>query len=112
MSTHSLIGILFDDNIEYVYCHFDGYPEHVLPILSQNFAKSDEAFELVSLGNLSGIGADDVVAYHRDRGEGWEANQPVQGASMEEFKCAMERLYARHGYLFDCSKKEWLHSKR
>ena len=111
MSTHSLIGILFDENIEYVYCHFDGNPEHMLPILTQNYAKSIEAFELVSLGNLSGIGTDGAVAYHRDRGESWSHNQPEQGASMDEFKAAMTRLYAEPGYLFDRDKKEWLHVK-
>ena len=112
MSTHSLIGILFDDNIEYVYCHFDGYPEHMLPILRQNYGDSTQAFELVSLGNLSSIGSESVVAYHRDRGESWDNNKPVQGASMEEFKTDMERLYADHGYIFDCGKNEWRHVRR
>ncbi|MCF6199923.1 MAG: hypothetical protein L3J67_11125 [Hyphomicrobiaceae bacterium] len=112
MSTHSLIGILFDDNIEYVYCHFDGYPEHMLPILTQKYANNTKAFELVSLGNLSYISQEGAEAFHIDQGEGWEGNQPVQGASMGEFKSDMERLYADHGYLFDCQKKQWLHIKR
>ena len=113
MSTHSRIGILFDGNIEHVYCHFDGYPEHMLPVLNKNYCNDTEAFALVSLGNLSCIDMDPdkTEAYHKDRGEDWDKNEPIQGDSMNEFKQAMSDEYAQHGYLFDCNKHKWIHVK-
>ena len=72
-----------------IYCHWDGYPEYILPILNENYNTDKKVIELMSLGNLSSLGAkvkpdegekhsfnspaDNVtVAYHRDRGEGLE----------------------------------------
>lgn len=68
------------------YCHFDGYPSNMLPLLNENYNTIEKVKELISLGNLSYLGkrvkpsedenhsynspvSDVTVAYHRDRGE-------------------------------------------
>lgn len=39
MSTNSRIGILHEDGTtETIYCHWDGYPEHQMPILTKHLS--------------------------------------------------------------------------
>jgi hypothetical protein len=69
-----------------IYCHWDGYPEHMLPTLNDNYNTDEKVSELMALGNLSFLDAkvkpDEgqehsfdkpaegvTIAYHRDRGE-------------------------------------------
>ena len=83
MSTRSNIGIRnTDGTIEYIYCHFDGYPEHNGEILTQYYTNDNRVKELLKLGDLSVLGKfigekqdfdnrikDYCLAYGRDRGE-------------------------------------------
>lgn len=87
MSTRSMIGILQPSGaVRAVYCHSDGYPEHVGAILASHYATSARAAALVALGDLSqlhpkiappagashrfGAAAPGVcIAYGRDRGD-------------------------------------------
>lgn len=87
MSTRSIIGVRkADGSIHTIYCHFDGYPSHQLPILA-HYPTQKDAEALVALGGLSVLGeeigqkhewakhhllpeaAKWCCAYHRDRGE-------------------------------------------
>lgn len=89
MSTRSLIGrLLPNGNVEYVYCHSDGYPSHNGRILNTYYSDPAKVAELMALGDLSSLGANIGVttdfntrdfdtpeakrqcyAYGRDRGE-------------------------------------------
>lgn len=97
MATRSYIGIYNSDTdtVEYIYCHFDGFLDHVGRILVNYYTDPERARQLIALGSISSIGADptvqpavsdngypyvvvtsnaqdvpvEVVAYHRDRGE-------------------------------------------
>jgi hypothetical protein len=87
MATRSYIGIRnSDDSVEYIYCHFDGYPSHNGAILTQHYTSLDKVKELIALGDLSILGAEIgekhdfndkntslfknwCLAYGRDRGE-------------------------------------------
>ena len=68
------------------YCHWDGYPSNMGPLLKENYNTTEKVRELLELGALSYLApkvkpepgerhsfdrpAPDVtVAYHRDRGE-------------------------------------------
>jgi len=68
------------------YCHYDGYPSYMLPILKENYNTPEKVTELLELGALSILAprvkpepeevhtfenqvGDITVAYHRDRGE-------------------------------------------
>ena len=60
MSTRSYIAIqkpeashLPGDLYEAVYCHFDGYPEHVGAILENNYTTRDKVQQLISRGDMS-----------------------------------------------------------
>ena len=83
MSTRSNIGIRnTDGTVEYIYCHFDGYPEYNGKILTQYYINVNRVKELLKLGDLSVLGKfigekqdfdnrakDSCLAYGRDRGE-------------------------------------------
>ena len=83
MATRSYIGIRnADASVDYIYCHFDGYPEHNGKILTEHYSNINRINELLNLGDLSVLGQfigekmdfdkrvrDTCLAYGRDRGE-------------------------------------------
>lgn len=83
MSTRSNIGVRnLDGTIEYIYCHYDGYPEYNGKILAEYYTNINRVKELLKLGDLSVLGKfigekqdfdnrvkDCCLAYGRDRGE-------------------------------------------
>lgn len=86
MATRSYIGKLNPDNtVSYIYCHYDGYPEHNGVILQEHYSTPFKVDQLLALGDLSVLGEVigekqdfDVystrnnnwcLAYGRDRGE-------------------------------------------
>jgi hypothetical protein len=106
MSTNSVIIIQEKTGrgLASIYCHWDGYPSHHLPILVAHYGTYEKVLALVALGGLSSLdeqvspstepGAtysmDGVtVAYHRDRGEDLEI---MTYASLAEH-CTQEYAY-------------------
>jgi hypothetical protein len=86
MSTRSHIGKKLEDGtIKYIYCHFDGYPEHNGKILKEHYTNEAKIDALLELGDISILGPeigeeqdfdrrethhkDWCLAYGRDRGE-------------------------------------------
>jgi hypothetical protein len=83
MATRSYIGVRNTDaSVDYIYCHFDGYPEHNGKILTEYYSNINRVNELLKLGDLSILGQfigekmdfdkriqDTCLAYGRDRGE-------------------------------------------
>lgn len=83
MATRSNIGILNQDGtVSYIYCHFDGYPEHNGSILNKHYTTEGKVRMLMDLGDISVLGENigekqdfnnrvkgTCLAYHRDRGE-------------------------------------------
>jgi len=85
MSTRSTINVkMTNADIKSIYCHFDGYPDHHVPILLNHYDSQVKAEELIALGDLSSLGESMekpeghdwknpvdgyCVAYDRDRGE-------------------------------------------
>jgi len=54
MATRSYIGIRnLDASVDYIYCHFDGYPSHNGAILTQHYNTYDKVKKLLELGDLS-----------------------------------------------------------
>jgi hypothetical protein len=97
MSTNSRLRMVLPSGkaLKPIYCHWDGYPEHHLPILREHYNTVEKAEELLSLGNISVLAPkvkpdpgmehsfenpirdltgrmDVTIAYHRDRGENLE----------------------------------------
>jgi hypothetical protein len=83
MATRSYIGVRNTDaSVDYIYCHFDGYPDHNGAILREHYSNINRVNELLNLGDLSVLGKfigekmdfnkrvqDTCLAYGRDRGE-------------------------------------------
>jgi hypothetical protein len=83
MAIRSYIGVRNTDaSVNYIYCHFDGYPEHNGQILTEHYNNSNRVNELMKLGDLSVLGkfigekqdfdkriVGNCLAYGRDRGE-------------------------------------------
>jgi hypothetical protein len=89
MATRSAIGIKHGDRIKSIYAHWDGYIEHTGAILHVYYQDSIKVNKLISMGDMSNIGADigekhdfdkpaeympdgtaeQCTFYNRDRGE-------------------------------------------
>ena len=84
MSTHAAIITKTENGYAGIYCHNDGYPEHVGRILKEHYTDPKKVAELIALGDISSLGSklsggythsyshpddDTVIAYCRDRGE-------------------------------------------
>lgn len=117
MATRSNIGIKnTDGSIEMIYCHWDGYPSHHLPILTEHYNTEDKVRELLALGDISvldkrvkpneneahtfnrpsdGI----VIAYHRDRGE--ELHPAIKYPNLDA------ALGDREEYVYIFEDNEW-----
>lgn len=86
MATRSYIGVRnLDASVDYIYCHFDGYPSHNGEILINHYTDMNKVSALLELGDLSKLGEEIgekqdfndrstynknwCLAYGRDRGE-------------------------------------------
>lgn len=100
MSTRSRIGY-FEDGIVYsVYCHFDGYPEGVGATLFEHYNSMEKARDLVSLGNISSLGAS--LDYSEDPSVGTRDYFRWRGEPIQ-----IERDFGIDDYLncgFDCGE--------
>jgi hypothetical protein len=72
MSTRSTISYKDKEgNYRSVYCHWDGYTDHVGKVLVQNYNTYEKIEELCSYGDMSilDLSVEDCVFYSRDKGE-------------------------------------------
>ena len=58
MATRSAIGIKHGDRIKAIYCHYDGYVEHLGRALHTYYQDSVKVNGLIAQGDMSCIGAD------------------------------------------------------
>ena len=93
MSTNSYIAVKQGEQYKTIYCHNDGYPNYMYPMLRDWYGTRERAESLVEFGDASFIAQrmipslcsghcfdkpeeDVCIFYHRDRGESWEHNRP------------------------------------
>ena len=101
MSTNAGIALRSGDTYQTIYCHWDGNPRTMLPILRENYNSLELAAKLISYGDASSINKkleptgehtfmkpeDGVcVFYHRDRGDDWFSCQDVCYTRKELFR--------------------------
>jgi hypothetical protein len=106
MATRSHIGVKqLDGTINYIYCHWDGYPEHHGPILTNHYNNIDKVNQLLDLGDLSVLKeeTDGCEAYGRDKGE---IDTEKQNAAFTEL---LEKDYVDYLYIFDGDYWECYH---
>jgi hypothetical protein len=86
MATRSYIGVRnLDSSVDYIYCHFDGYPDYNGKILTEHYSNINRVNELLNLGDLSVLGKfigeknnfndrvrDTCLAYGRDKGKSFD----------------------------------------
>lgn len=71
MSTSASISVVHQNGqVSSIYCHFDGYLDHVGQILFENYDTIEKAEQLMLKGDLSCLGTDiQSCEYYVDRGE-------------------------------------------
>ena len=107
MATRSYIGKLNPDNtVSYIYCHYDGYPEHNGVILQEHYSTPFKVDQLLALGDLSVLGEligekqnfedrvqGSCLAYGRDRGESGTEMNTVSKDEFFDNKDYIDYLY-------------------
>lgn len=116
MATRSAIGrFCSDGSIHAAYCHWDGSPEHQLPILREHYSSDESARQLIAPGSMSSLRTtgiwtsgtrDPQPLYHFERGD----DRPAE--SFESLAAAMAHfrgMDCSHFYLFRPGEG-WEHS--
>ena len=118
MATRSYIGIRnLDASVDYIYCHFDGYPGGVGATLTEFYSNMNRVSELLKLGDLSMLGEEIgekqdfnnrdeqnnnwCLAYGRDRGE---ENVSVKNSGFTELirDQSVDYVYIFDGDYWEC----------
>lgn len=107
MGTRSYIGILNADNsVDYVYCHWDGYPFHQLPILMEHYNTAAAVRKLLSKGSMSSLRTDKGwdgeerplgPLYHIERGD---ERKKMKADSVYAYEQALNDSWCEFAYLF------------
>ena len=109
MATRSTIGIKNSDgSVEAVYCHWDGYLEHVGKILSEHYNTEEKIRDLLSYGDISSLEktTTDSVFYMRDRKE---KDQISFTLTAEEVKTKLIKHQQEFNYLWEDGR--WTYSE-
>lgn len=104
MSTRAVIATrTYEQNILATYLHFDGYPERILPILTDGYLDPDEAIELIQGGELRSLDPRPAVPRY------FETSRRTEELKDEaELDRLARYLNAQHIYLYDAY---WHHRK-
>lgn len=115
MSTRSSISVKVGEQVKTIYCHFDGYPSHHMPILTGQYNSQEMAEKLIELGDLSILDSSPekpeghsfgrqvegyCVAYGRDRGE-----TNIEARTFADINSAIVHASEEYNYYFD--GKSW-----
>jgi hypothetical protein len=115
MATRSIIAQATTTGIRAIYCHWDGYPEHHMPILEGYYFSQDKVQELINLGSISMLGKyigtaaqaackypDICIFYHRDLDYELDIHEVKDEKELQELG---DDLGVDHVYLFE--NDEW-----
>jgi hypothetical protein len=112
MATRSHIGVRnTDGTVDYIYCHFDGYPAHNGKILTDHYADMDKVNALMKLGDLSILGPeiggqqdfDDRSTHNRDwcLAYGRDRNEPNTNVKNGNYNDIISDTQVDYVYIFD-----------
>ncbi|MDR1897110.1 MAG: hypothetical protein LBR10_10005 [Prevotellaceae bacterium] len=78
MSSRAIISAKMRGKVYAIYCHHDGYPEHIIPLLRDCYNTQEKVEALIMMGNTSAIHetpeeCDPYTKY----GESYEKNAPT-----------------------------------
>ena len=116
MATRSAIALQSGESFLAVYCHWDGYPSHQLPILRNQYKTVKQAAALIAPGDLSTLQASsdwqlEPIAeprplYYKERGE--SNVSPRSFASFSELIDWADGCNCEHIYFYK-PRKGWQH---
>lgn len=104
MSTRAHITIKNKDDGYYytVYCHFDGYPERFLPILTVHYNTYEKVLELISGGDFRSLESNiNEIDYYRDIEKDIKHTKP----NKDLYYSNQKNKYVDYEYLFE--NDEW-----
>jgi hypothetical protein len=109
MATRSHIGVRnTDGTIDYIYCHWDGYPEHVGKMLINHYQDMDKVNALMKLGDLSALGKEigekhdfDKIVYGWCRAYGRDREETGVSVSTTTFDNLLNIHAVDYVYIFD-----------
>ena len=121
MATRSAIGYqLPSGRIKTVYCHWDGYPTHQLPILNKQYNTISKVRDLIKPGAMSSLrtketwerigedARDPQPLYYHERGE--KDVGPKIAKSIEDSTKFWGDIWCEHLYVF-VPDVGWTHYK-
>ena len=126
MGTRSAIGYqLPSGRIKAVYCHWDGYPKHHLPILIEHYNTLEKVKALIKPGSMSSLRTSETwdggpdrkpqPLYHHERGNGpWNSpnsdyhDPPHVNASIKAAINWWRDSCCEHMYIFEADVG-WIH---
>jgi hypothetical protein len=56
MGTGCCVGLREHDEVRYIFCKMDGYPEHMGPVLNTRFARPENIAQLLASGDIWYLG--------------------------------------------------------
>ncbi|KAA1258125.1 hypothetical protein LF1_06400 [Rubripirellula obstinata] len=105
MSTRAILAIrLPDETILATYLHFDGYPDHVMPILTSGYVDPDEALELIQAGEIRSLSPRPELPKYFET-----SRRTNELKSADELMSLAQYLNAEHVYLM--TEKGWTHQE-
>lgn len=117
MATRSHIGKKLEDGtVKYIYCHFDGYPDHNGEILQEHYNDEAKIDALLELGDIS-ILAPEIGQYqdfndHENRNPFWclaygrDRGDKDTQAKFEKFDDYVSPNFVDYCYVFNNGKWE------
>ena len=120
MSTHAIIAKKEGDKYVAIYCHHDGYPEHMVPTLKKYWDEEEKVRKLIGFGNTSflensldeaikqsyGVKAYTEESYaHLQEGVENGEEQSTGFTSLESLK---QYAYEQFAYLYIFDGRKWV----
>lgn len=107
MATRSLIATKIDGVYLTSYCHWDGYPQHHFPILTEHYNDSDKVDALIALGTLSSLdeSLETCEAHYRDMDRPYNETRPHTFYTKNGIYKHAKYIWAEYIYIFE--NDEW-----
>ena len=100
MGTHCMIAIEDKDgSVRYIFCHYNGFPAHMVPLLKKHYMTREGVNHLLSEGGIVSL-EDGIMDRHESRME-WAKDRQ---AFMSEWRMTLSVPYL---YIFT-QDDEWL----
>lgn len=116
MATRSAIAVQSGQTFRAVYCHWDGYPSHQLPILQSKYNSAKAASGLIAPGDLSSLETEQDwqrqtlhqarPLYYHERGD--LNTSPRSFATLSDLAQWADGCCCEHLYLYQ-PRKGWHH---